>query len=483
MENNMEHNVETTQKKKPKVGLVIAIVVVCVLMIVGGIAAVKYFQAMSEEMMSAMSDMAGTNEAIYEVKREDIEQEITTSGTVIGLEKDAYVSPVTTKVEEIHVEVGQTVKKGDVLLTYDTTDLGDDLARVQLQAQSERAAGNESYEVASEAAGKVSAAKAEIKTLKKEIKELKSDIKDLTKQIAAYEEKIQAANAGKSEEETNPTAGLSEKEVKKYQKALTNLEKKNTSLSTKQGELAKQEAIVEANQDIKVSESTKAQISASNQLSDMSVNDAQESVDAAEAGIVATEDGIVESVEIVKGSYANETQTLMTIIQADQIGAEFAISKDDLGSIKKGQKARVVVGNREYEGTVQYISRVATTEGNLLGNSASGASIRGRVILDNPDDEIFIGVSAKVYIFVGSAEQAFVIPYAALCSDIDGDYVYVVNENNIIERKDITIGIFSNEYYEVLEGLKEGDKVIRNVTKDMKPGDEYTDSMAIMTAQ
>lgn len=476
MEENKEMNVtQDVKKEKKKVNkkLVIIIVLVSILLIVGGIAAIGMMKSMSESMEEAMSAMGGEGDALYEVELQDVKQEITTSGTVIGLEKHAYTSPVTAKVDEIPVEAGQIVKKGDVLLTYDTTDLGDNLAKVQLQAQSERAAGNAAYEAVNEASGKVKDAKAEIKDLKSDIKDLNKEIKELKKTISTYEEKIKAANEGKPEEEQNPTAGLTAKELKKYNKALESLEKKNKSLLSKQEELAKQEAIVEANKDVKVSGSEATQISVSNQLSDMNVNEAQEQVDTAEAGIVAVADGIVESVEIVKGSYASETQTLMTIINADKIGVEFSISKDDLTAITEGQKARVVIADKEYTGKVVFVSRVATMDANALGTAASGGSIKGRIELDNPDENIFVGVSAKAYIFIGESTGALTIPYSALCTDVDGDYVLVVNDNNIIERKDITVGLYSGEYYEVLEGLTEGDKVIKEVTKDMKPGDEY----------
>lgn len=474
-------------KKKPKIWLIIVIVAIVILLIVGIANAIA---GMQESMKTAMEQMAGENETVYEVKREDVEQEILTSGTVVGIEKNAYTSPVTAKVEDICVEVGQTVKKGDVLLTYDASELGDNLTKVKIQAQSERAAGNESYEMANEAASKTSDAKKKIKELKKDIKSLENKIQSLTKKITTYEDKLKAAGeavdetTAEADEEENAAAGLTAKEEKDYKKAVSELEKKNKSLAAKQEALAEQEAIVAANQDVKVSESTKAQISATNQLSDMSINEAQESVDAAEAGITAVEDGIVESIEVVKGAYASETQTLMTIISANQIGVEFSISKDDLGSISNGQKARIVIGNKEYEGTVAFVSRVASTDSILAASdSAAGGSIKGRIVLDDPDDEIFVGVSAKAYIFVGESQKALVIPYEALCTDIDGDYVYVVNDNNIIERKDIKVGLYSEEYYEVLEGIEEGDKVITEVTKDMKPGDEYVDPVAAMTAK
>ena len=473
------------RKKKSKKTIIIIIVIMAVLLLL--IAIGKVISSVSKGMQEAMENMASQNEDVYQVIKQDVEQEITTSGTVIGISKDAYTSPVTAKVEDIKVEVGQIVSKGDVLLTYDASELGDNLTKVKIQAQSERAAGNESYEAANKA-GKVSEAKKKIKTLKKEISEIKKKVASLTKKVEKYEEQMEAVkntdavkdNGDDSMDVTEETGGqgLNDADSKAYKKAVSDLQKQNEKLAAKQEELAQQESIVAANEDVTVSDSAKAQINASNQLSDMNVDDAQESLDAAEAGITAAADGIVESIDVVKGAYANETQTLMTIINADSIGVEFSISKDDLGSITTGQRARVVIAGNEYEGTIDYVSRVAVSDMTMTGNNTSG-TIKGRILIDNPDDNIYIGVSAKAYIFVGKSEQALVIPYEALNTDIDGDFVYVVNKENLIERKDITVGIYSDEYYEVIDGIDEGDKVITNVTKDMKPGDVYVGAAGV----
>lgn len=477
---------EKKRRKKSKKKIVIIIVIVAVLLLL--IAIGKMISSVSKGMQEAMENMDSQSEDIFQVVKQDVEQEITTSGIVVGISKDAYTSPVTAKVEDIKVEVGQTVSKGDVLLTYDASELGDNLTKVKIQAQSERAAGNESYEAANKAAGKVSEAKKKIKTLKKEISQIKKKVASLTKKVAEYEEQMKAAgntedvtDSGDDSADVTEEAGgqgLSDADSKAYKKAVSDLQKQNEKLAAKQEELAQQEAIVAANEDVTVSDSAKAQIDASNQLSDMNVDDAQESLDAAEAGITAAADGIVESIDVVKGAYANETQTLMTIINADSIGVEFSISKDDLGSITTGQRARVVIAGHEYEGTIDYISRVAVSDMTVAGNN-TGGTVKGRILIDNPDDNIYIGVAAKAYIFVGKSEQALVIPYEALSTDIDGDFVYVVNKENLIERKDITIGIYSDEYYEIIDGIEEGDRVITNVTKDMKPGDAYVGAAGV----
>ncbi|MCM1179764.1 MAG: efflux RND transporter periplasmic adaptor subunit [Clostridium sp.] len=513
-ETNMEHELikeetedmavqKKSNKKNKKIIIIIVIVVAAVILLAVLLgSAMKNFSANMQEQMNGL---LGDSEDIYTVERQDVKQEITTSGNVIGVETIAYTSPITAKVEDIRVEVGQTVKKGDVLLTYDASELGDNLEKVKIQAQSERAAGNESFEQANKAAGKASEAAKKVKSLKEDIKKLKKEIEKLNQTIEKYEDKMKAAESAqvmpsdttaggsgetagdpessetteaKKEQNANSGLGLSASENKAYKKAVSDLQKKTESLAAKQTELVEQESIVAANEDVTVSESTKAQISATNQLSDMNINDAQESYDAAEAGLTARADGIVESIDVVKGAYANETQTLLTIIDGDQIGVEFTISKDDLGSISHGQKVRVVISGHEYSGTVDFVSRVATA--GMESASSAGGNIKGRILLDNPDENIYIGISAKVYIFVGESGKALTVPYEALCSDIDGDYVYVVNGENLIERKDVTLGIYSDEYYEVLDGIAEGDRVIRNVTSGMKSGDAYVGGAAAM---
>lgn len=485
--------------KKKKIW--IPIVIIVALLVVGGIFAVKTVQKVSQGMKDAMQAMAGNDTALFTVEKQEVEQTITTSGNVMGLESDAYVSPVTAKVKDVPVEEGQTVKKGDILLTYDESELGDNLERVEIQAETERAAGNQSYEAAGEAAGKVSAAKKKVKTLEDDIKKLKKEVASLQEEAEEYQEELEAASAAQAQvqipgvsapatEETAVSETENEEDEeeededeenlddlkKSYKKVSNKLNEKSAKLAEKQSSLAEQKAIISANEDVKVSASAQAQINASNRLSQMNVESAQDSLAAARAGLTAEHDGIVEMVNIMKGTYANETMTVMTVIRSDRLGVEFAIAKDDLGSIALGQKARVDVSGNMYEGTVEFISRIAGNDGAYAaatGNSAGG-SIKGRILIDNPDDRLFVGVSAKVYIEVGTAKDALVVPFQSVNTDIDGDFVLIVNDENLIERRDVKVGLFSDEYCQILEGVSEGDKVIRAVTADMKPGDEYT---------
>lgn len=493
---NTTDGLEISKPKKKKTALIISVVLVSVCMVAGVVMVVVNAAKTVENQMAAMTE--GGDDGTYKVERQDISQEIVSSGTVIGTAKTAYTSPVTAKVEKIQVEVGQTVKAGDVLLTYDASDLGDNLEKVKIQAQSEQAAGKAGYEAVNDAKDKAATADKKADKIKKQIKTAKSDIKATKAEIETLKQEVKTATqkvtAAQDKLEEDQMAGVEKPDKTALRNAQADLENKEEALAAKQeklaeqqadlsvkeGKLTEQQAIISAGKEAKVSDSEKAQMNAANQLSNMNINDAQESYDAAEAGITAQASGIIASIEAVEGAYASETQTLLTIIDGDKIGVEFAVSKGDLRNITQGQKARVEISGRQYDGTVDFVSRVATSDVQFAGNS-SEATIKGRITLDAPDDSIFIGVSAKVYIFVGESSQTLAVPYGALNTDVDGDYVYVVNKENLIERRDVTIGIYSDEYYEIIEGIAEGDRVITSVTKDMKPGDTYVPPVAMPT--
>jgi multidrug efflux pump subunit AcrA (membrane-fusion protein) len=76
-----------------------------------------------------------------------------------------------------------------------------------------------------------------------------------------------------------------------------------------------------------------------------------------------------------------------------------------------------------------------------------------------PDESLFyIGDYAPVIILSDLTENVLTVPKDALYSDAAGKYVYAVTEGNRTKTY-VTLGIEGLNDYEILEGLKEGDKV------------------------
>ena len=233
------------------------------------------------------------------------------------------------------------------------------------------------------------------------------------------------------------------------------LEQASNDLAELQSKLSSQEAVAEADPGA-VTEEEKEKMEITNNLSELDQMSAQELVEAAKNGIKADFNGVVTKVSVVEGATTAPGTELFTLQNTDKVDVNVNISKYDYDKVKEGQSADITVAGKDYEGEVTSISHVATQ--NEKGASLISADIR----IKNPDEDIFLGVDAKVTIHAEEADDVVVLPSEVVNIGKEGSFCYVL-ENGIITRKDITTGISSDEYVEVLDGIKEGDEVIRDL--------------------
>lgn len=233
------------------------------------------------------------------------------------------------------------------------------------------------------------------------------------------------------------------------------LEQASNDLAELQSKLSSQEAVADADPGA-VTEEEKEKMEITNNLSELDQMSAQELVEAAKKGIKADFNGVVTKVSVVEGATATQGTELFTLQNTDKVDVNVNISKYDYEKVKEGQSADITVAGKTYEGEVTSVSHIATQ--NEKGASLISADIR----IKNPDEDIFLGVDAKVTIHAEEANDVVVLPSEIVNIGKEGSFCYVL-ENGIITRKDITTGISSDEYVEVLDGIKEGDEVIRDL--------------------
>jgi membrane fusion protein (multidrug efflux system) len=65
--------------------------------------------------------------------------------------------------------------------------------------------------------------------------------------------------------------------------------------------------------------------------------------------------------------------------------------------------------------------------------------------------------------------KVLAVPRAALLADQQGPYVYVVNDKNIAEQRRVKLGQSTAEIAAVVEGLKEGDRVVTEGIQHVRP--------------
>ena len=104
----------------------------------------------------------------------------------------------------------------------------------------------------------------------------------------------------------------------------------------------------------------------------------------------------------------------------------------------------------------------------------SGTPMVGvEVHINNPDDNIILGMDAKLFIYTNYVEDAIMIPVEAINADKDGDFLYVVEEG-VIVRKPVICGITSDNYVEIKEGISEEDQIVLTAYTEIAEGMEVT---------
>lgn len=127
----------------------------------------------------------------------------------------------------------------------------------------------------------------------------------------------------------------------------------------------------------------------------------------------------------------------------------------------------ITVVGKEYEGTVTRISKTA------VKNEKGASVVSGEIHIDNPDEDLFLGVDAKVKIQGTVAEDAIAVPIESVNVGRDGSFVYIV-ENGMLAVRNVETGISSMDVVEIKSGLDGTEQVVLNNSMGLPEGTPVT---------
>lgn len=212
--------------------------------------------------------------------------------------------------------------------------------------------------------------------------------------------------------------------------------------------------------------SAKAQIAATK----ASLQETQSELEGNEANlgytrIFAPMSGTVVSLDARLGQTLNANQTapiLMRIADLDTMTVEAQVSEADISRLAIGMPASFTTlgqTDRRWSGTLSQILPTPTEENGVILYDAL-------FDVENPDRRLMTQMSAQVTFMVAKAENALVVPTAALRPVADksapaGSYqVLVAEAAGRYALRDVKIGIKNRSLAELLEGLEAGDQVV-----------------------
>lgn len=389
-----------------------------------------------------------------------LEQTVDTSGTIKTENRKTYFSPLSAKISECRVSVGDAVAAGDVLIAYDAADLQSRIQEASLQ-------NDEAYYTYQDTVDKSNADAAEYGRSTHDVEILEQQVEDWKAEVRALKQYLTDMGCFLREAQNDGHENTAEEYQSKIDQATNTLAVKEEELAEFESNLAEQKGIKNSTEDTMLTANGRKQIEATKDLAAMKAEKVKEAAAQVSEGLKADFGGIITDVKAVEGSVIEESGELLTIESNEDVCVEISLSKSDLEKVHEGQKAVITVVGREYEGTVTRINRSASK------NDKGASVVYGEIHIDNPDENIFLGVDAKVRIQGQVAENVIAVPLEAVNVGRDGSFVYIVN-NGVMETRTVETGIASMDLVEIKSGLNGDEQVVLSNSMGLEEGAQVT---------
>ena len=410
-----------------------------------------------------------------ELRQADMEQTLTANGDVRTEESCTYYAQVSAPISQLDIRVGDEIREGDVLVTYDLDDLILAKQRSELQVKQASSAyqstvsQNEKNTMIYEGAVVTEAMFCEM------IAEQWSVIQDLQKKLAEADDKqeevsyyINRAASETDDDDRDDFNAMVDARHRDYQamdrpKLAAELAKQQAIYSDMQAFRA-QYATQRENADARlIDESAQQELLLKKQEASLQSQDDAATLTDGEAGVQAEFKGVVTERFVESGATVVKGQPLFTVENLDTMYVSADVSKYDINEVAVGQRAQIRIGDETYQGKVTRIDRLASKE------NSDKAKIPVRIGFEGNTDHVCLGIEADVTILQKTAKDVSVIARSAVYEDETGSYVYVLKDG-IVCRQDVETGLSDNEYVQILSGLGQSDSVILDAVTEEKLG-------------
>ncbi len=392
---------------KRKRYILIAIIVVT---LIGGAAAVSAFIRGNNKIDPAK---------LAKVERGDLAKSVVATGKVEAITKVQVKSKASGIVKTLNVQVGDSVKSGQILAELDKDQLQARVRELTARQESEKA--NLQAAQASSERNKIDA--------------VGPDLPFLKRQADRYESMLKQGLI--------PPQTLEDAQ-KNYEMA------RNKQLSAQSNSFVDEAKIAQARAQV-------AQAAAALQNADEDLRNS--TIRAPIDGVVLSRDveiGDAVSSILVLGSNAT---LIMTLGDTSEVYVKGKVDESDIGKVYLAQPARISVESfkeKKFTGKVTKISPLGVEKDNVT-------TFEVRVSILNPGGELRVGMTANAEIILEEHKSVLMIPEAALLYDAQRNASVEVpdpSQKTAKRKVPLKVGISNGAKTEVLEGLKEGDQVV-----------------------
>ena len=185
-------------------------------------------------------------------------------------------------------------------------------------------------------------------------------------------------------------------------------------------------------------------------------------LDLVSGNIIAPFSGVLGYTGLTEDIFVSDNIFIITLDDNSTIYSDIKIPESYAPFIKKGLPVEAKVssyGDKIFKGKVDFISSRI---------NADTRSLLSRISIYNKDLELLSGSLLDITVKF-NLRNALSVPDTSIMMEGEKSYIYKVSDENITNKTEVDIGLRSDGKVEILSGLKEGDQIVAEGLKKVRP--------------
>ena len=178
--------------------------------------------------------------------------------------------------------------------------------------------------------------------------------------------------------------------------------------------------------------------------------------------IIAPFSGVLGYTGLTEDIFVSDNIFIVTLDDNSTIFSDIKVPESYAPFIKKGLPVEAKVSSYKdkiFKGQIDFISSRI---------NADTRSLLSRVKLDNNELELLSGSLLEITVKF-NLRESLSVPDTSIMMEGEKSYIYKVSKENIANKTEVKIGIRNNGKVEILFGLKEGDLIVAEGLKKIRP--------------
>lgn len=168
--------------------------------------------------------------------------------------------------------------------------------------------------------------------------------------------------------------------------------------------------------------------------------------------------GIVTERKVTEGQYVREGDVLYRVTDLGLVWVKADVYESDLPGVRMGQRAEITsdaLPGEKLTGRISFIDPMVKPE---------TRTVSVRIEVPNPSMRLRPAMYANARLMLSAKEDVLTVPRSAVLDTGMRKIVYVAKSDGVFEGREVTLGPPGEDYYPVLDGLREGEHVVTQGT-------------------